>query len=109
MKCDIKKIIQGVIPIFLMIWLIQLITNDYLILLAYIIIILIALKIHYEKNEYRLLLAGIIFMFIMEYLFVSTGIEIFTSQTLINMPIWLPVLWGYSFIAIKRIAYELLK
>lgn len=109
MRTDIKKIILNTLPIIVMIGLIPFISNDYYLILMYTILIAISLKIHYENNEYKLLSAGIIFMFLAEYFFISTGVETFTSQTLINMPIWLPVLWGYGFIAIKRIANELLK
>jgi|SRR3989344_3713637 len=109
MKADIKKIIPNIVPILIMIGLIPFFTNDYYLLLSYTILIVVFLKVHYEKNEYRLLLAGIIFMFIAEYIFISTGVEIFTSKTLVNMPIWLPILWGYGFIAMRRVAYELLK
>lgn len=109
MKADIKKIILNTIPVIIMIGLIPILINDYLLFLIYIAIIVVSLKIHYEKNEYRLLIAGIIFMFLVEFIFVSTGVETFTSQTLINMPIWLPVLWSYGFIIIRRISYELLK
>ncbi|MBI2106119.1 hypothetical protein HYT56_04760 [Candidatus Woesearchaeota archaeon] len=109
MKKDVKKIILNIIPIFLMIFLIKVIKNDYYLLLAYAITILASLKVHYEKNEYKLLIGGIIFMFLAEYIFISTGIETFTSQTLINMPIWLPLLLGYGFIVISRISKELLK
>lgn len=109
MKIDFKKIILEIIPIFLMIGLIPFIKNDYYLFASYIILIVIFLKIKYEKNEYRLLIAGILFMTFTEYIFISTGVETFTSQTLINMPIWLPLLWGYGFIVMKRVAYELLK
>ena len=109
MKTDIKKIMLNIIPIIIMIGLIPLIKNDYYILLAYLIIIGICLKIHYEKKEYKLLITGLIFMFLAEFFFISTKVEIFTSQTLINMPIWLPILWGYGFIVIKRISYELIR
>lgn len=109
MKADIKKIILNLISIIIMIGLIPILINDYLLLLVYIVIIIVSLKMHYEKNEYRLLIAGIIFMFLAELFFISTKVETFTSQTLINMPIWLPVLWGYGFIIIKRISHKLLK
>ncbi len=38
-----------------------------------------------------------------EYVFCSTGVETFVRNSLFGlMPIWLPFLWGYGFIAIKR-------
>ena len=109
MKSNIKEIILNVIPILVMILLVRVIKNDYYLLIIYALLILTLLKINYEKNEYKLLISGIIFMFVMEYIFILTGIETFTSQTLINMPIWLPLLWGYGFIVINRVSKELLK
>ena len=109
MKTNIKKIILNIIPILVMILLVKVIKNDYYLLIVYALLILTMLKINYEKNEYKLLISGIIFMFVTEYIFISTGIETFTSQTLINMPIWLPLLWGYGFIVINRVSKELLK
>src|SRR3989344_9576519 len=109
MKTDIKKIILNIIPILVMILLIKVIKNDYYLLLSYVILILILFKINYEKNEYKVLISGIILMFVIEYIFISTSVETFTSQTLINMTIWLPVLWGYGFIVINRVSKELLK
>ena len=109
MKSNIKKIALNVFSIILMIGLVPIIKNDYYLILTYIILISIFLKIYYEKKEYKLLIAGIIFIFLAEFFFILTRVETFTSQTLINMPIWLPVLWGYGFIVIKRISYELLK
>ena len=109
MKTNIKKIILNVIQILVMILLVKVIKNDYYLIIVYALLILTMLKINYEKNEYKLLISGIIFMFVTEYIFISTGIETFTSQTLINMPIWLPLLWGYGFIVINRVSKELLK
>ena len=109
MKSNIKNIVLNTTSIIIMMGLISIIKNDYYLLLVYILVIGISLKIYYEKKEYKLLIAGIIFMFIAEFFFISTKVEVFTSQTLVNMPIWLPVLWGYGFIVIKRISYELLK
>lgn len=42
-------------------------------------------------------------MIISEFFFVSTGVETFVRNTLFGiMPIWLPFLWGYGFVDIKR-------
>ncbi len=38
-----------------------------------------------------------------EYFFISTGVETFIRNSLFGvMPLWLPILWGYGFIAIRR-------
>lgn len=51
---------------------------------------------------------GIIFIFgfcamiFFEYIFISTGVETFVRNSLFgSMPLWLPFLWGYGFVAIK--------
>ena len=42
-------------------------------------------------------------MILSEAFFISTGVETFTRTSLLGiMPLWLPVLWGYAFVAIKR-------
>ena len=42
-------------------------------------------------------------MILSEMIFISTGVEIFVRNTLFGlMPLWLPFLWGYGFVAIKR-------
>jgi len=91
------------IPIIIMILLIPLIKNDYILSLLYIIIISISLFIKYEKNEYLIFIVGFILMIIFESIFISTNVEVFNRNTLFGiMPLWLPLLWAYSFIAIKR-------
>ena len=49
------------------------------------------------------LIFGLIIMIIAEYFFIKTGVETFNRNSLVGvMPLWLPFLWGYAFIAIKR-------
>lgn len=99
----IKKIFLEAIPVLLMITLIPFIQDDYKLALAYCAIILIALLIKYEKKEIIILIAGLIVMFIFEFIFISTGVETFLRNSLFGkMPLWLPILWAYGFIAIKR-------
>lgn len=86
-----------------MIGLIPVITNDYTLTLLYIVIILISLKIKKTKNDILIFSVGFVGMIISEYIFISTGVETFTRNSLFGlMPLWLPFLWGYGFVAIKR-------
>lgn len=87
-----------------MIGLIPLIENDYLLTLVYILIISVSLKlINAKRKDYIVLVFGFFIMIISEYIFISTGIETFTRRTLLGiMPLWLPFLWSYGFVAIKR-------
>jgi hypothetical protein len=96
-------ILLNAVPVFLMIILIPLIQNDYALAVADIIIIALALWVRYERKEGLVLVTGFFFMIISEYFFVSTGVETFVRHTLLGvMPLWLPILWAYGFVAIKR-------
>jgi hypothetical protein len=90
-------------PIILMIGLIPMVRNDYLLAAIYIIIIIVSFVIKYDRKDLIFLLAGSVLLTLSEYLFISTGVEVFNRQTLLfGMPIWLPVLWGYAFVVIRR-------
>ena len=99
----LKYIILNFIPIFVMIGLIPVIKNDYLLSLVYLVIIAASFSVKLVKNELVIFIFGFITLTISETIFVSTGVETFTRRSLFNlMPLWLPLLWGYSFVAIKR-------
>ena len=101
----ILKIFANALPILLMIGLIPFVTDDYLLTALYVAIIAIALFIKRERNDLTLLIFGFIIMIVSECLFVGTGVETFTRRTLFGiMPLWLPFLWAYGFVAIKRSA-----
>lgn len=98
-----KKIFLISLPILLMIGLIPIVKNDYLLTGLYILIIAISLFIKKEKGDYTVFLFGFFFMIVSESIFISTGVETFVRNSLFGlMPLWLPFLWGYGFIAIKR-------
>lgn len=91
------------LPILLMIALIPMVANDYLLTALYVVIIAIALYIKLEKNDITILLFGFAIMIVFEYIFISTGVEKFVRNSLFGlMPLWLPFLWAYGFVAIKR-------
>lgn len=103
-----KTILLNSIPILVMIGLIAPIKNDYLLLLVYTFIIAVALLIRYEEKDWLAFVIAVVLLPVFEYIFVSTGVETFTRQSLFGiMPIWLPVLWGYAFVAIKRVVKRL--
>ena len=108
----IKKATQifiNTIPIIVMIGLIPLVANDYLLTAIYVAIIIAALAVKRSKNDILVLIFGFFIMIVAEYFFVMTGVETFSRNTLFGlMPLWLPFLWAYGYIAIKR-AIELLK
>ena len=99
----IKGISLNTLPVLLMILLIPFVLNDYVLTVLYIAIISAALFIHREKNDFTILIFGFFIMIISEYIFTSTGVETFNRNSLFGlMPIWLPFLLSYVFVAIKR-------
>ncbi len=99
----INKVILNIVPIALMILLIPFIKNDYILSGIYLGIIIFSLLIKHEKKDIFFFVFGFVALTISEYLFVSTGVETFIRNSLFNiMPLWLPILWGYVFIAMKR-------
>lgn len=96
-------ILLNAVPIAVMVALIPYILNDYLLAAIYLIIILISLKIAYTQHDLLVLVFGFVAMFISEYFFIKTGVETFHRRSLLGiMPIWLPILWAYGFVAIKH-------
>lgn len=99
----VSAIVLNALPILLMIGLIPLVSDDYILATAYVVIIIAALMIKRELNDLPVLVFGFFAMILSEYIFVSTGVETFQRNTLFGMmPIWLPVLWAYGFVVIKR-------
>ncbi len=102
-KDKILRIFLNSLPIILMIFLIQFIKNDYILAFFCVIIIIVSFLIKYEKKDYLFLIFGFIIMIISELFFISTGVETFNRNSLFGlMPIWLPFIWAYAFVAIKR-------
>jgi len=104
MTPKILKIFNEAVPVIIMIALIPVILNDYLLTATYIAVILIAsLIIKRKQYDGTVFIFGFIVMIASEYLFISTGVEAFNRTSLFGlMPLWLPFLWAYSFVAIKR-------
>jgi len=100
----LERILAEATPIILMLILIAYIKNDYLLTGIFVVIIAISFLIKYEKKDSLFLVFGFIIMIICEYFFIKTGAEIFSRNSLFGiMPLWLPFLWAYAFVAIKRV------
>jgi len=86
-----------------MISIINWVSDDYILAGIYILIILADMAVRKRKHDTVALVFGFFAMTMFEYLFVTTGVETFTRQSLLGvMPIWLPILWSYGFVSIKR-------
>lgn len=97
------KIIKEAIPVLIMMGLIPFISNDYLVTLLFVLIAAISLSIKREKGDLFFMVVGFFLMMFFEAIFISTGVETFVRNSLFGlMPLWLPFLWAYAFIAVKR-------
>lgn len=103
MARKIRKIFFEALPALVMLGLIPLIKNDYNLSLVYIVIISLSFYLKKEKYDFFVFVFGFVVMTIFENLFVKTGVETFQRNSLFGiMPLWLPLLWGYGFVVIKR-------
>ncbi len=96
-------IFLNAIPVIIMVGLIPLVPNDYVLAVLDVIVIALALIIRRERHEISILFLGLVIMAVAESFFIATGVETFTRRSLFGiMPLWLPILWSYGFVAIKR-------
>ena len=97
------QIFVQALPVLLMIGLIPFVVNEYILTVVYVAIIITALALKRMERDLLFLAFGSLIMTISESLFISMGVETFQRHTLFGlMPLWLPFLWGYGFVAIKR-------
>jgi hypothetical protein len=86
-----------------MVVLIPLVKNDYWLALIYVLIIVLSFMIKYDRKDWLFFVLGFILMTAFEAFFIWAGSETFNRTTLFGiMPLWLPLAWGYGFVAIKR-------
>lgn len=99
----ILSIFINSVPILIMIGSIPFVRSDYILTCVFLIIMTISFLVKREKGDALFFIFGFVIMTISEYLFISTGVEIFLRNSLFGlMPLWLPFLWAYGFVAIAR-------
>jgi hypothetical protein len=102
-KDKILQIFLNTVPIIIMIAIIPVFGNDYVLTGIYLLIIAVSFIVNYQQKEYVVFIFGLVGMFASEYFFISTGVETFARNSLFGlMPLWLPFLWAYAFVVIKR-------
>jgi len=84
--------------------------NEIAISAGLILMTAITFWMSYEKEEYKVFLLGLILGLIMEV----GGDAIYKMQywetgSLFGIPLWLPLLWAYGFIIIRRIGNLIIK
>ena len=89
-------------PVYFMIALIPFIKNDFMLTGIYLVIIAVS-AIRFDRKDLLFLVFGFFMLVCAEYFFLLTGVEVFERRTLFGvMPLWLPFLWAYIFVAMKR-------
>ncbi len=104
MEKKVLGIVLNALPVILMVALIPFVGEDYTLAVIYILIIIASLSIKREPKDFLFLIFGFLIMTLCEYIFTSTGVESFNRDSLFGlMPVWLPFLWSYAFVTMKRV------
>jgi len=99
----LKALFLYTLPVVVMIGLIPFVQNDFVLTAVYVAFIIALLSIKSARHDFLALVFGFVAITISELFFVSTGVETFTRHTLFGLiPFWLPFLWAYAFVTIKR-------
>ena len=105
-----SQVILYIIGIFIMLSLIPSVSNDYILTGVYTVFISVVLLSKKERSDYTFLLLGFFGVILGEYFFIRTGVETFNRRTLFGiMPLWLPFLWSFIFLAMKRFFWILVR
>jgi hypothetical protein len=98
------RVLMLVSPVLAMIALIPFVQNDFALVGIYVVIIAVS-AIRYTRKDLAFLIFGFFMLLGCEYLFLLTGVETFVRHTLFGvMPLWLPFLWAYIFVQLRRSA-----
>lgn len=93
-----------------MILFVPFIKNDYVLTVIYLVFIIAALIGKRDKADYILIAVGFFGLMLGEYLFIRMGVETFNRNTLFGvMPFWLPFLWAFIFLSMKRAFWLVIK
>lgn len=104
-KETFARIVVQTIPVLLGIILTYLFwRNSILLTLIYAAAIVVILRIRYYPGDISALLYGFLLGFLVEVIGTSfSGYQSFTNPDFLGIPIWLPIVWAYGLMAMKRI------
>lgn len=78
--------------------------DNYWLLGMYLVLSLGLIGWHKDKTEYFIFGYGILIGLLVEIVGTQvSGYQSFTKPDFLGIPIWLPVAWGYGFVAMRRI------
>lgn len=101
-----KRIIVSLLPFFLSAGLVYLFwRQSFLLLFLYASVLVIEIFLGHDRIvEVKLAVIGILWGFVLETIGISSGYHTFNKPDLMGIPLWLPIFWGYGFIAAKRVS-----
>ena len=104
-KETLVRIVVQTIPVLLGIVLTYLFwRNSFLLTLIYLAAIAIILRIKYYSGDLFALLYGFLLGILVEVIGTSvSGYQSFTNPDFLGIPLWLPIVWAYGLMAMKRI------
>ena len=104
------QILIYILTILVLISLVPIVQNDYYLTLIYVVVILLFTSFKKERADWLFIIIGLFSVTLGEYLFVNTGVETFNRISLFGvMPLWLPFLWTFVFLSMKRVFWIIFK
>lgn len=103
------KILIETLPIFFGILLSYLFwQNNILLFIIYLILTLGLIYFRKDKIEFIIFIYGILIGAIAEVIGTQiSGYQSFANPDFAGIPIWLPIVWGYGFVVMKRVGFVL--
>ncbi|OGF76773.1 hypothetical protein A3E62_00965 [Candidatus Giovannonibacteria bacterium RIFCSPHIGHO2_12_FULL_44_29] len=78
--------------------------NSFVLFIIYIALSVVLILRHRDNSEFAIFIYGIIIGGLVEVIGTQvSGYQSFTEPDFLGIPMWLPVVWGYGFVAMKRI------
>jgi hypothetical protein len=110
MKKEHRTLLIGALLLLFSVILTSLIRNEIVSAVIYWISFIIFLKLDYKKGEFYLFLIGLFLGIIMEIGGnLINQMQYWSSGMFFGIPIWLPILWGYAFVFMRRIGKLVVK
>jgi hypothetical protein len=98
------------IPLFFLPFIFLLVKNEMLITLVFVVLLVLTFLIKYEKGEWKILLFGILLGIFLELAGdVVFKLQFWENASFFGIPFWLPLMWGYEVVFVRRISVWLLK
>ena len=110
MKGNIKEIATQLLQLIIVFVILTFTRSELIFVFVLVILLLVNFKIKYNKNEWVLFLIGCLVGFIIEVVLGKVyRMQYWQQDSLFGVPLWLPLLWGYGFVFIRRIGNLIVK